>query len=333
MEQCRDAVKRCVVKCVTKEVDDLCDTQRPSLFRGSTKTDLEQFNFKLQHQELQQRAPYLSSILHAVAEKPSHMTPETQHVNVPGITTAASVLLNCHNRDMNAHQVLNALILKESGAKKAAFRSLNSTNICTSYDTILRRQIDFGMDYDMEVKQWAEAKRVADSKEREIIKSGTAEELEEFQKKRKDSGYQLVMDNVDLIIHARHTSRNKFGSDLHMAQIIAVKDRVSGLHLSNDKPSSLIKDVDMSKFVPTVTDNRLLKQEWVILIGKIISQNSPALGWFASHLPKEVPHRHIEEMKQKSQVVRIQYSPDGEAEGGICCVPPPPFIFLTSPDL
>ena len=318
MDETRELVKEHFVKSIAKEAEDLCSIHA-SLFRGSTVNNLKEFDYKLQHQELHHHAPHLTSVLHAVAEgkrlhRNIHKTPETI---IPGMMTAASILLNCRSNQVNSHQGLTSLILKSGGSKKSTFKSLHSCNICSSYDTALKLQIDFGTNFDAKVKEWSEEVAEVHNQELQLIESGSTAAVNEFQKQRKDSGYQLVMDNVDMVISARHTSKAKHGSDLHMVQMMAVKNRVSGHHLPNNKPTSSLKDIDIAEILPTVEDNKLLKQDWVILIGKIIAENFPELKWFASHLPREVPHDHMAEMKQKSEIVRQMLLSSGGGGGNV----------------
>lgn len=143
---------------------------------------------------------------------------------------------------------------------------MHSCNICSSYDTALKLQIDFGKNFDAKVKEWSEEVAAAHSQELKLIESrSTSVVIDTFQKQRKDRSYQLVMDNVDIVISARHTSKAKHGSDLHMVQMMAVKNRVSGHHLPNNKPTSSLKYIDVTEFLPTVEDDKLLKQDWVVL--------------------------------------------------------------------
>lgn len=192
----------------------------------------------------------LSAVLHATAEHPGlqmnvQKLPKTL---TPGITTAAGILLNCRSQNMNSHQIVTSLILKQSGAKKSAFKHLHSRLVCSSYKTVMQRQLDFGIDFDRDVKQWAQEKHEADCMERDIIESSSEEEWRKFQEGRKDCGYRLIMDNVDLVVHRRHTSREKHGTDLHMVQMIAAKNRVKGYHLNNGEPISTVSSHKLDVF-------------------------------------------------------------------------------------
>ena len=64
-----------------------------------------------------------------------------------------------------------------------------------------------------------------------------------------------------------------------------------------------INDMDLGTFLPSVTDNKKLNNNWIILIGHIIAEHLPAFQWIQRELPNEIPHRHMAEAKQKSEVV------------------------------
>ena len=296
-EEAREEFKQTLVQSVTKEVNSLCDHNDPSLFRGSTLPDLKKFSYDKQNQELQVKSPIFSAVLHAAAESSDlrRNKQKTPAMLIPGITTAAGILLNCRSKYMNAHQVLTSLTLKQSSAKRNAFNHLHSRFVCSSYKTVMQRQIDFGTDFDKDVIKWAEGKQVAEC----------TESLEEHgeQSHRTDNGYQLIMDNVDIIIHPRHTSREKHGTDLHMVQVIAVENRVNGHHLPNDGPVATLSSVDIADFLPTLRDNQFLKKDWIVLIGNIISEHIPSLKWFSEHIPAQIQHAHLTELQKKSKIV------------------------------
>lgn len=106
LDETREIVKEHFVKCIAKAAESLCSTHESSQFRGSTVNELLEFYYKLQHLQLQHHAPHLTSVLHAVAEgkrlhRNVHKTPETI---IPGMMTAASILLNCRSNQVNSHQ-------------------------------------------------------------------------------------------------------------------------------------------------------------------------------------------------------------------------------------
>ena len=300
-EEAQEQFQQKMIASLNMEVDHLCNMKEPSLFRGSTLPDLQNFSYEKQNLELQDKAPLFSAVLHAAAESAElrRNKQKTPAVLIPGITTAAAILLNCRSKYMNAHQVLTALTLKQSSAKRSAFKHLSSRFVCSSHQTVMRRQVDFGADFDEDVLKWAKETSQAEALEREAKEHG------DEPPQRTDNGYQLIMDNVDIVLHPRHTSREKHGSDLHMVQMIAVQNRVNGHHLPNDKPTSTMSSLDIAQFRPTLSDNKLLKQDWIVLIGNIISKHIPSLKWFNEHLPGHIQHAHMTELKRKSKIVSL----------------------------
>ena len=184
MKEAKDYITASFIQSVVEEADNLCDPDNHSLFRESTIEDLNKFNFTQQDLELQLKAPLLASTLHAVAENTNikRNVKKTKKTLIPGVTTAAGILLNCRSQTMNAHQVLTSLVLKKSGAKLSAFQHLQNRNISTNYKTVMRRQLDFGVDFDKDVKQWAKETSEAECNERQLQDSGSKELVEEFNK-------------------------------------------------------------------------------------------------------------------------------------------------------
>lgn len=98
---------------------------------------------------------------------------------------------------------------------------------------------------------------------------GDVDDLRHHSESQSDKGFQIVMDNVDVVVHARHPTRDNYGRDYHMVQMMAVQNRVDAYHLSNERPEKF-HEIDTKEFLPSVSDNLRLKQEWVILCGNVI---------------------------------------------------------------
>ena len=58
---------------------------------------------------------------------------KTEPTLIPGIVSAGCKLIALHDRNMNALQGLNSLILLKGGAKKSAFRRFSSSYDCLAY--------------------------------------------------------------------------------------------------------------------------------------------------------------------------------------------------------
>lgn len=292
LEGLNDYSVKVVKKMIASECNSLCSPQLDSLFRKSGKRDMLSFSYKAQWSEMQTHAPVLQSLLQTVATNPriERNKVKTKEALVPGIVTAAAILFNCHSSHMNSHQLLTGLTLWEGGCHRRTFARLGARNLCSSYSYVINKQEEFGEGFDSEVKDWG--KQLLDAKEM----GQSAEEVH-------CPSFQLVMDNVDIRVKARHTTRDNYGSDYHMVNILAVKDRVNAQHLSNDFPNVNTDKLDLAEFLPSSEEDKSLKNDWSILMGHIISEHLPHLKWMSKELPKQIPHDHMDEAKQKTKVV------------------------------
>ncbi len=104
-EEAEEEFRFALVNTVVKEVTNLCSPNNPSLFRGANLKDLRKFSYAEQHQELQDKSPLLSAVLHAAAESQGlqRNVRKTRETLIPGITTAAGIILNCRSQTMNTH--------------------------------------------------------------------------------------------------------------------------------------------------------------------------------------------------------------------------------------
>ena len=294
-------------KKIDEECKELCSTNRPSIFRRSSPSDLDKWSYDEQQNELDQRAPYFSACLKAAATSKENLK-RTKHKSEDtiqkGILASASTLLNCRSEGMNLHAVMTSLILKRAGAKKSAFRRLQTRFICASYGTAHARQIAYGKDFDAEVRKWqkllADQALVGEAIIAGMIPNRT---IEEFNTKR-HLGFKLVGDNLDMKNHARYMTIQNQNKDWHLFNMMAVANRVSSYHLPNDKP--LVEDVTTvspSTFLPSVADEAGLRNSWIHHIAHIIARYLPKFKWFSEHLAAHIPHDYMGEAKKKTEVV------------------------------
>ena len=310
MDEAQKEIASVLKSRIQQEVAEICRPAGQSAFRRSSIDDIVDFNLKQQELELQQTTPTFLSMLQTAAEA-QHLgrnVQKTKESLLPRVMTAASILLNSRSQRMNSHQVLNSLTLKEGAAKKSTFKRMNARGVCSSYDTALKMQLDCGKNYDSELKLWADEVHRGHDTERTLEAAGDIDALTQFNASRDAKGYQLVMDNVDVVVKARHPTRENYGKDYHMVQMMAVQNRVSAWHLPNSHPIATIDTIESTDFLPNTTDNNKLKRDWTILSARMIREHIPALCQMMDTLPHVIVHEHMTEMKEKSKVVCIEYT-------------------------
>ncbi|KAJ8029701.1 hypothetical protein HOLleu_29161 [Holothuria leucospilota] len=291
------------VRCaIGEECRTLCSPSTNSQFRQSTKKGFQSFSFNNQMRELEEQAPLFLSVLKKAATGPfiEKNKMKTSASLAPGILTAAAVLFHCRSEQMNSHQLMMGFTLLEGGCNRRTYRRLGMRNLCTTYAYVIQKQLEFGEGFDCRVKEWAEQ-----VKEPSEIQEESTQEVEAATPVQ---SFQLVMDNVDMVVKARHTSREHYGASYHMANIIAIKNRVQApRNLSKLQPTSAsIETIDLGLFLPSLEDDKVMKSNWVVLMGHIIAEHIPSLHWIARELPTVIPHAHMSEARQKSEVVSNQ---------------------------
>ena len=305
MEAAKEQMHNLMVLEVKRETDMLCKPDTNSSFRNSSIEGLKEFSLKTQQEELEKNAPVLMAMLKAAStsDQMDKNVTKTKESVLPNMMMATGVVLNSKSRRMNTHQCINSLLLKNSGIKKNSLTHLNAKGLTVSYTTTLGKQTECCKDFDVDLKEWARTVHDSNQTERKLIAEGDLDGVDAHNTSRTDQSYQLVMDNVDVMVHARHPTKNNYGKDYHMAHIVAVKNRVSAFHLRSDHEVPDLQDIDNKTFLPNASDNKMLRHDWAVLCGRVIGDHIPALKSDLEGLPHQITHDHMTEAKKKSAVV------------------------------
>ena len=100
------------MKAVSKEVSGLCGKSRPSLFRKTSKKDLQNFDLQKLCKEWQERAPIVYAFLLNTVSRTNRKGTWFGSVGLPG-----SILLKQRKREMNATATVMAILLKSKAAE------------------------------------------------------------------------------------------------------------------------------------------------------------------------------------------------------------------------
>lgn len=82
-------------------------------------------------------------------------------------------------------------------------------------------------------------------------------------------GYQIIGDTLDLHINVKHMSTNNKNKSLHLFNMLAIKDEVSGTHLPNHSQKTL-EDVTVADFLPLADDVTQLKKDLIPLWSRVM---------------------------------------------------------------
>lgn len=117
--------------------------------------------------------------------------------------------------------------------------------------------------------------------------------------------YQIIGDNVDMLIKIKHQSSSKPNKSIHWFHMNAVKDRIAAADLSDDKPIGCVKQLRPEEFLPSVKDNQNLLHDFIPLFARVIIDEIPAFNTaFKDIVVRHIPHKYSEVMTQKSEQVR-----------------------------
>ena len=151
-----------------------------------------------------------------------------------------------------------------------------------------------GENYDHLVCEWRDlnARRL----------SNTAENLQtssEFQHVR---GYVLVGDNIDKRVNPQEMRIDSQVLSLHYFHSYAAKNRCITA-LNNSTPIGDILTLPMSVFLPTQEECMVVRNNYVILVSRIIVEHLPSFSMCKKCVPNHIPHKYTHAMSEKSLMV------------------------------
>ena len=307
-----------VSKSTTSEITSLCSKTNPSVLRKSSHEELAEFSWGKVNEELEIRTPRFLQFLKSAIANPSqrrNVLKKKSALNGP-MLDAGCQLIAIFNEEMNVTRKLKSVILKKGGLKKVGFKRLSPLYVCMGYASTNRLFESAGKGFDKKLKIWKEEVEKGVAKENSILKSlerasdSEAEKLSlELNNHRKEMhpGYSFTGDNVDMRILPRQMTLNNKNKDHHMYQIVAFKNRVPSNHFSNKQAKNNVENIPLSLFLPSATEQIILIDELVILIGHIWSQYIPSLQWFSESLPPVIVHGQMENTKKKTEKVYIYH--------------------------
>lgn len=117
--------------------------------------------------------------------------------------------------------------------------------------------------------------------------------------------YQIIGDNVDMLIKIKHQSSSKPNKSIHWFHMNAVKDRVVAAELPDYKEIGPIMKLQPGEFLPSARDNQDLLHDFIPLFARVIVDEIPAFNTvFKDIVVRHIPHKYSEVMAQKSEQVK-----------------------------
>lgn len=121
-------------------------------------------------------------------------------------------------------------------------------------------------------------------------------------------------DNVDKQQRVRDLRSDHQGKMLHMFSILVGQSRTPGPQLSFTGQCSRLEDASTEYFLPSSADVIAVKENLVILVGRVLTEYFHSLTPFSKVVPKHILHKYSAEMNKKSNVVVLDILMRNEAE-------------------
>ena len=91
--------------------------------------------------------------------------------------------------------------------------------------------------------------------------------------------------------------------DKHHVTVMSTENRISGAHLRRNEPICDIATLENGKCVPNQTDHQKQKENYVVLVSKILTANIQCLKHLEEAVTKHIPHRYQKETAQATDTV------------------------------
>ena len=119
------------------------------------------------------------------------------------------------------------------------------------------------------------------------------------------SRYILQGDNYDTTVRARDMRMDNQNKSLHYFNTYAAKDRPDFYKLNSDHKATSkdIKSAPTSTFLPTMEDCKKVRDNYVVLVSRVLVDHLTFLHPLKKCVPCHVVHKYSNEMSKKSEIV------------------------------
>lgn len=122
-----------------------------------------------------------------------------------------------------------------------------------------------------------------------------------------DHGRKITFDNFDIYQEVHHMTEQHQNKDKHYVTVMSTENRISGAHLRRNEPVCDIATLENGKCVPNQTDHQKQKENYVVLVSRILTANIPCLKHLEEAVTKHIPHRYQMETAQATNTVSNDY--------------------------
>ena len=171
------------------------------------------------------------------------------------------------------------------------------------------------LESDQPVENYSVFQRFQESPQNNVLDESTMQEtsnsfeftlpfnVEEFARLPGDKGRKLTLDNVDIHQYTHDVTEEHQNPDAHYCSLMCTENRISGNHLNNKTPMMTIEEVPNGVFCPSYNEHRKQRQDYILLIGRCISENIPCLEPLKEVAVHHIPHQYSNEMRKATDTV------------------------------
>ena len=112
--------------------------------------------------------------------------------------------------------------------------------------------------------------------------------------------YSIIFDNLDFFMRAHHQSTLHSNKSIHWIHHIAVEDRITTYHLSNNKPDHDILQYYLCNSLPGRQTQDYMQRDFIVLGSRILTQYLAVFKPFKKLVVNHIPHQYTEDMAKCS---------------------------------
>ncbi|KAJ8297377.1 hypothetical protein KUTeg_023908 [Tegillarca granosa] len=310
----RTGAKKALINIVKQEIREeimrMIKSETSVLKARNSLEQMEQFKWSDIVQELKTICPMLTSVLVSAtttekSEKQMGLRFNPGTTAIPTIGVLASIITyKAKPNKFKLLQQMNSIQMWLSGCKREAFNRFNHLGWCMGIKAT-RGVIDkIRVNYDSEVSVWKEKVSERLLME-EILTEGSSsatipftissdENLEEMSK---------TSSSVSIIEDLPTDTTATLPAHRDNTYAYCAKDRVPTLHLSDKYPTpETIANISNEKYLPTLEDERCLKEEMSIIIQRILVSTLTVFEDLKTEVNWHINHPYSVEVSQKSEM-------------------------------
>ena len=189
---------------------------------------------------------------------------------IPAITTAVGKCISIYSRSLPALRTFYSLILSNGGITDACMNRLARLSDTVTHQNLLGKLNELAGRWDVSLRTWPQ--------------------------------FNIVMDNVDMLVKPRHDDSSKSNKMYHMVQAIAVEDRV--LTQADDdsrQPAISIATLKPTDVYPDQSDTAFLRGLFINKVIQLLGEMPALQNLELTKKPKH--HIYSKLMSKKSNMV------------------------------